>query len=81
MTPQRERHLSHIYGQFIEHIGDLVNRSIWAEMIDDRKSGPGVTASTGLNRNEVQVTETVVPLANTLEIAPASSNMYEFEKQ
>ena len=26
-----------IYGQFIEHIGDLVNRSIWAEMIDDRK--------------------------------------------
>jgi len=27
----------YIYGQFIEHIGDLVNRSIWAEMIDDRK--------------------------------------------
>jgi len=27
----------YIYGQFIEHIGDLVNRSIGAEMIDDRK--------------------------------------------
>ncbi len=27
----------YIYGQFIEHIGDLVNRSLWAEMIDDRK--------------------------------------------
>jgi alpha-N-arabinofuranosidase len=27
----------HLYGQFIEHIGDLVNRSVWAEMLDDRK--------------------------------------------
>jgi alpha-N-arabinofuranosidase len=27
----------YIYGQFIEHIGDLINRSIWAEMLDDRK--------------------------------------------
>ena len=27
----------YIYGQFIEHIGDLVNRSLWAEMVDDRK--------------------------------------------
>ncbi len=27
----------YLYGQFIEHIGDLVNRSLWAEMIDDRK--------------------------------------------
>lgn len=27
----------YIYGQFIEHIGDLINRSLWAEMIDDRK--------------------------------------------
>lgn len=27
----------YVYGQFIEHIGDLVNRSIWAEMLDDRK--------------------------------------------
>jgi alpha-N-arabinofuranosidase len=27
----------YLYGQFIEHIGDLVNRSVWAEMIDDRK--------------------------------------------
>jgi alpha-L-arabinofuranosidase len=27
----------YIYGQFIEHIGDLINRSVWAEMLDDRK--------------------------------------------
>ncbi|MGE5487585.1 MAG: alpha-N-arabinofuranosidase [bacterium] len=27
----------YIYGQFIEHIGDTVNRSLWAEMLDDRK--------------------------------------------
>ena len=27
----------YIYGQFIEHIGDLTNRSLWAEMLDDRK--------------------------------------------
>ena len=27
----------YVYGQFIEHIGDLVNRSVWAEMLDDRK--------------------------------------------
>jgi len=31
-------HISpYLYGQFIEHIGDLVNRSVWAEMLDDRK--------------------------------------------
>jgi alpha-N-arabinofuranosidase len=23
----------YVYGQFIEHIGDMVNRSLWAEMI------------------------------------------------
>ena len=27
----------YLYGQFIEHIGDLVNRSLWAELLDDRK--------------------------------------------
>ncbi|HSW49395.1 MAG TPA: hypothetical protein VLH09_04430 [Bryobacteraceae bacterium] len=27
----------YMYGQFIEHIGDLTNRSLWAEMLDDRK--------------------------------------------
>jgi alpha-N-arabinofuranosidase len=27
----------YLYGQFIEHIGDMVNRSVWAEMLDDRK--------------------------------------------
>src|ERR1051325_8411878 len=27
----------YLYGQFIEHIADTVNRSLWAEMVDDRK--------------------------------------------
>lgn len=27
----------YIYGQFLEHIGGLVNSGIWAEMLDDRK--------------------------------------------
>ena len=35
----------YIYGQFIEHIGDLVNRSMWAEMIDDRKFYYPVTSA------------------------------------
>ncbi len=26
-----------IYGQFLEHIGNLVNSGLWAEMLDDRK--------------------------------------------
>src|SRR5215472_14587737 len=27
----------YIYGQFLEHIGGIVNTNIWAEMLDDRK--------------------------------------------
>lgn len=27
----------YIYGQFVEHIGDIVNDGIWAEMLDSRK--------------------------------------------
>ena len=27
----------YLYGQFLEHIGGLVNTGIWAEMLDDRK--------------------------------------------
>ncbi len=27
----------YVYGQFIEHIGDLINRGLWAEMLGDRK--------------------------------------------
>jgi len=36
----------YLYGQFIEHIGDLVNRSVWAEMLDDRKFYYAVTSQT-----------------------------------
>jgi alpha-N-arabinofuranosidase len=28
----------HEYGKFIEHIGPLIYRSLWSEMLDDRKS-------------------------------------------
>jgi alpha-L-arabinofuranosidase len=27
----------YMYGQFIEHLGDPINKGLWAEMIDDRK--------------------------------------------
>jgi alpha-L-arabinofuranosidase len=27
----------YVYGQFLEHIGDIVNKGLWAEMLDDRK--------------------------------------------
>ncbi|MGH9353585.1 MAG: hypothetical protein ACRD2G_15725, partial [Terriglobia bacterium] len=27
----------YIYGQFIEQLRDLINRGLWAEMVDDRK--------------------------------------------
>ena len=42
----------YIYGQFIEHIGDLINRSLWAEMLDDDtyawfKSHGGLTRDNG----------------------------------
>ncbi len=36
----------YVYGQFIEHIGDLVNRSVWAEMLDDRKFYYAVNSET-----------------------------------
>ncbi|HEV2425383.1 MAG TPA: alpha-L-arabinofuranosidase, partial [Terriglobia bacterium] len=26
-----------VYGQFLEHIGNLVNAGLWAELLDDRK--------------------------------------------
>lgn len=35
----------YIYGQFIEHIGGIINNGIWAEMLDDRKFYYPVTAS------------------------------------
>lgn len=28
---------NHVYGQFVEHIGNLMNTGLWAEMLDDRK--------------------------------------------
>ncbi|HNG61294.1 MAG TPA: hypothetical protein PKZ52_15840, partial [Cellvibrionaceae bacterium] len=31
-----------IYGGFIEHIGNLINHSLWSEMLDDRKFFHGV---------------------------------------
>jgi alpha-N-arabinofuranosidase len=27
----------HLYGMFLEHIGPIINRGLWAEMLDDRK--------------------------------------------
>jgi alpha-L-arabinofuranosidase len=40
----------YLYGQFIEHIGDLVNHSLWAEMLDDRKFYNPITSNPGEQR-------------------------------
>jgi alpha-L-arabinofuranosidase len=34
----------YVYGQFLEHIGGIVNNNIWAEMIEDRKFYNPVTS-------------------------------------
>ncbi len=34
----------YLYGQFLEHIGGIVNSGVWAEMLDDRKFYYPVTA-------------------------------------
>jgi alpha-L-arabinofuranosidase len=34
----------YLYGQFVEHIGGIVNNGIWAEMLDDRKFYFPITA-------------------------------------
>ena len=33
---------NYLFGGFIEHIGDLINRSLWSEMLSDRKFYHGV---------------------------------------
>lgn len=35
----------YIYGGFIEHIGNLINHSLWSEVLDDRKFYYGVLAT------------------------------------
>jgi alpha-N-arabinofuranosidase len=46
-----------------------------------RLSGPNLTAMTGLDRKEVQVTEAPVNEApKTLRVSPISIELYEFEK-
>jgi alpha-N-arabinofuranosidase len=34
-----------IYGGFLEHIGDLINHSLWSEVLDDRKFYHPITAT------------------------------------
>ena len=38
----------YLYGQFLEHIGGIVNRGLWAEMLDDRKFFAPIIASESL---------------------------------
>lgn len=46
-----------------------------------RFTGPNLTATTGLDRNEVQVTEaSVTEVPGTFRVAPISVEMYEFER-
>lgn len=34
----------YVYGQFLEHLGGIVNNNIWAEMLDDRKFYDPITS-------------------------------------
>ena len=36
-TQVKEPISKYMYGMFIEHIGNLINHSVWSEMLDDRK--------------------------------------------
>jgi alpha-L-arabinofuranosidase len=36
-TQAKEPISKYMYGMFIEHIGNLINHSLWSEMLDDRK--------------------------------------------
>jgi alpha-N-arabinofuranosidase len=36
----------YLYGQFLEHIGNIVNEGVWAEMLEDRKFYYPVTSKT-----------------------------------
>jgi hypothetical protein len=45
-------------------------------------TGPGINAVTGLTRHEVQVTETPIDeVPKTLQVAPISIELYEFERR
>ena len=47
-----------------------------------RLTGPGINAATGLTRHEVQVVEIPVgELPKTLQVAPISIELYEFERR
>jgi alpha-L-arabinofuranosidase len=46
-----------------------------------RMTGPSLTSSTGRKRNEVQVTETALSGTTSLDIAPASISIYQFDRQ
>jgi alpha-N-arabinofuranosidase len=36
----------YVYGQFLEHIGGIINNGLWAEMLDDRKFFNTITSQT-----------------------------------
>jgi alpha-N-arabinofuranosidase len=47
-----------------------------------RLTGPGINAVTGLSRHEVQVVETPLgEVPKTLQAAPISVELYEFERR
>ena len=49
---------SKLYGGFIEHIGNLINHSLWSEMLDDRKFYYGV-----IEKPEVKPTHPLAALS------------------
>ena len=84
-----------IYGQFLEHGGDIVNNGVWSEMLVDRKffypvatsapSPPPVTSNAGVQVDktpEVQVEEqSLRSQPDVVTVRPFSVNIYSYPVQ
>lgn len=62
-----------VYGQFVEHIGGIVNNGIWAEMLDDRKFQQAITARPPAEPPAAPSGMRRPPLRRWLPIGPADA--------
>ena len=56
----------YIYGQFLEHGGNIVNEGVWAEMLEDRKFYNPISLG---------------PVPGTIAVPPFSLNIYSYAVQ
>ncbi|WP_374012653.1 alpha-L-arabinofuranosidase [Pseudoxanthomonas koreensis] len=67
-----------IYGGFIEHIGNLINHSLWSETLDDRKFHYGVVAQREQKPTEGRAARAFVE--KWVAIGPASAIALDTER-